>query len=78
MPKASAVNVVRRGPDWAVVRDNGKRASGVFDTQAEAIDAGRQIAKNNETELRIQGLDTRWRSVDSYGNDPNPPTDREH
>jgi hypothetical protein len=78
MAKNPGVNVVRRGDRWAVVRDNADRASGVFDTQGEAIDRGRQIARNDQTELRIQGQDGRWRDSDSYGNDPHPPIDRKH
>ena len=78
MTKQRGVNVVRRGGQWAVVRDNAERASGVFGTQREAIDRGREIARNEQAELRIQGQDGRWRDSDSYGHDPAPPIDRRH
>lgn len=78
MTKQRGVNVVRRGDEWAVVRDNAERASGVFGTQREAIDRGREIARNEQAELRIQGQDGRWRDSDSYGHDPAPPIDRRH
>lgn len=78
LPKKPAVNVVPRDDHWAVVRDNAERASGLFRTQAEAIERAKEIAQGTGTELRIQGQDGRWRSVDSYGNDPFPPRDREH
>lgn len=78
MTKQRGVNVVRRGDEWAVVRDKAERASGVFGTQREAIDRGREIARNEQAELRIQGQDGRWRDADSYGHDPAPPIDRRH
>lgn len=78
MTKQRGVNVLRRGDEWAVVRDNAERASGVFGTQREAIDRGREIARNEQAELRIQGQDGRWRDSDSYGHDPAPPIDRRH
>jgi hypothetical protein len=48
----------------------------VFGTQARAIEAGRQMARQGHGELLIHGQDGRIRSRDSYGNDPYPPKDR--
>ena len=45
----------------------------LFDTQKEAIAYGREIAINQESELRIQGKDSKFRESRSYGNDPFPP-----
>ena len=78
MAKKPGVNVVRRGDDWAVIRDGAQRATEVFHTQREAIERGRPIARKEQTELRIQRRDGRWRDSDSYGNDPAPPIDRKH
>lgn len=78
LTKNPGVNVVKRGHHWAVVRDNAERATGVFDTQHAAIERGREIARNQETELRIQGGDGRWRNSNSYGDDPAPPIDKKH
>lgn len=72
------INVVRRDRGWAVVRDGAGRAIRVFDTQQRAIEHARPIAQRDQAELRIQGRDTRWRSVDSYGNDPVDHRDMEH
>jgi hypothetical protein len=55
-----------------------QRLTRITDTQAEAIDLGKEIAKNQESELLIHGRDGRIRSKDSYGNDPCPPHDTEH
>ena len=43
------------------------------DTQAEAIDVARTIARNQEAELIIHRKNGTIRDKDSYGNDPFPP-----
>ncbi|MGG0717940.1 DUF2188 domain-containing protein [Robertmurraya massiliosenegalensis] len=49
------------------------RATKVFDTQREAIAYGKEIAKNQQSELVIHNLKGRIREKNSYGNDPYPP-----
>jgi len=61
---------------WAVKKGGSERASKTFDTQQEAIDYGRQVAKNQKAEFYVHGRDGRIRSKDSYGNDPCPPKDK--
>lgn len=61
---------------WDVKRNNAKRASVHTDTKAEALRTGRQISKNQETELVIHGKDGRIQNADSHGNDPCPPKDK--
>lgn len=39
----------------------------------DAIDYGRQVSRNQETELRIHNKDGRIGQSDSHGHDPNPP-----
>ena len=58
---------------WDVKRGEGERASGHFDTKAQAVDSGREISRNQGTELRIHNRDGRIASSDSHGSDPNPP-----
>ena len=70
--------VTRRGDRWALVRQDAERASGFFDTQREALERGRELAKESKGELHVQGRDGRFRDSDSFGNDPNPPKDRKH
>jgi hypothetical protein len=65
--------VVRVGGQWGVRAESSKRLTGIFDTQGEAIAAGRDIAENQRTELRIQGRKARFREGWSYCNDPFPP-----
>jgi hypothetical protein len=65
--------VVRHGDKWGVRGEGNGRLTREFDTQREAIDFGRGIAQRQESELRIQGRDARFREAYSYGNDPFPP-----
>lgn len=58
---------------WDVKRGGGERASGHFDTKAQAVNRGREISRNQGTELRVHNRDGRIASSDSHGNDPNPP-----
>jgi hypothetical protein len=69
------VHVVQRNSGWATLREGGQRASQVFGTQAEAVQSGRQMARDGRGELLIHGRDGRIRARDSYGNDPCPPKD---
>ena len=66
-------HIVPHEDGWAVKPEQGKRASSVHETQQEAIDRGREIARNQGAELFIHGKDGRIRERDSYGNDPFPP-----
>lgn len=77
----------KKGPDshhvvpnpnggWDVKRGGAERASGHFDTKREAVDRGREVSRNQGTELRIHNLDGRINQSDSHGHDPNPPKDK--
>jgi uncharacterized protein YdaT len=70
--------VVKHGDKWAVKGEGNKKATKVTDTQKEAIDTAKGIAKNQKSELIIQGKNTKIRSKDSYGNDLFPPKDKEN
>lgn len=65
--------VVRNGEGWGVRGEGNSKLTKAFETQREAINFGRDIARNQEAELRIQGRDARFREAWSYGNDPYPP-----
>lgn len=67
-----------RDNGWAVHKENSLRDTKHFDTQKEACDHARRIAKNQRCEVIVQRPDGRIRSKDSYGNDPCPPRDTEH
>lgn len=65
--------VVRNGDGWGVRGEGNSRLTGSYGTQAQAIERGREIARNQGAELRIQGKDAKFREAWSYGNDPYPP-----
>lgn len=69
-------HIVPNGNIWQVKRENSDKATKNFATQKEAIDYGRNIAKNQESELVIHDKKGRIRDKDSYGNDPCPPKDK--
>lgn len=66
---------VASNPDggWDVKKGGAERASKHFDTKQEAIDAGREISQNQNTEFYIHGKDGKIQQKDSHGHDPNPP-----
>lgn len=72
---ASRNQHVTRRPDgtWQVKAEGASRAYRVTNTQAEAINIGRNISRNQNSELFIHRPDGRIRARDSHGNDPFPP-----
>lgn len=68
-------HITPKGDKWQVLGAGNQKATKLFDTQKDAIDYGRNIAKNQEAELVIHRPDGRIRDKDSYGNDPCPPKD---
>ncbi len=66
-------HVVPRGDQRAVQWAGNERATKIVDTQREAIDIARDIARNQQTELIIHRPNGQIREKDSYGRDPYPP-----
>jgi uncharacterized protein YdaT len=71
-------HVVPRDSGWAVRGEGNSRDTSHHGTQRDAIDAARDIAQNQKTEVVVHRPDGRIRDSDSYGNDPNPPKDQKH
>jgi uncharacterized protein YdaT len=63
-------HVVKRDNGWAVKGAGNEKATKVVPTQKEAIEIGKQIAKNQQSELVIHSRDGKFREKNSYGNDP--------
>ncbi|QUN28688.1 DUF2188 domain-containing protein [Cupriavidus sp. KK10] len=63
------IHVVPAGDGWAVEIEGG-HGKETYDTQAEAIAAGTEKAKQMKVELFIHGLDGQIRERNSFGNDP--------
>jgi len=72
-PESHHVTPNRERGGWDVKRGGASRASGHFDTKKNAVDAGRDISRNQGTELRIHNRDGKISQSDSHGNDPFPP-----
>lgn len=59
--------------EWRVHKPHSERAIKIVETQKEGFDLGRQVAKNQHSELIVQGRDGRIREKNTYGHDPFPP-----
>lgn len=71
-------HVVKNNNGWSVKGENNSKATSNHDTQKEAIEKAREIAKNQKSEVVIHGRNGKIRDKDSYGNDPIPPRDKKH
>ena len=60
---------------WAVKKSGSERASKTFDTKEKAVLYGRELSKNEKTELYIHKTNGMIENRNSYGNDQNPPKD---
>lgn len=76
MGKPSKHVIPSPGGGWAVKNSGATRASRTFDSQAEAITYGRNLAKSSHSELYIHGRDGTIKNKSSYGNDSMLPKDR--
>ncbi len=65
-------HVVSRDGEWAVRGEGNSRDTSIHPTQSAAIDVGRQIAQNQQSELLIHRVSGKIRKRNSYGNDPYP------
>ena len=74
---ASANQHVTRRSDgtWQVKTEGASKAYRVTNTQAEAISIGRNVSRNQNSELFIHGVDGKIRARDSHENDSFPPRD---
>lgn len=66
-------HVVPHKDGWAVKGAGNDKATKVTKTQKEAIDAAKEICKNQESELIIHNKQGEIRQKDSFGNDDYPP-----
>lgn len=66
---------VTKRPDgqWQVKSEGASRATKVFPTQEKAINYGREVSRNQGSELFIHRPNSRIRARDSHGRDPYPP-----
>ena len=73
MSKRTTLHVVPRSEGWAVRKEGSSRAVSTHNTQREAIDAAREVARLKHGELIIHRRDGRIADRASYNSDPLPP-----
>lgn len=66
------------GGGWQVKGAGNSKATAKTNTQSQATDIARDIAKNQKSEVVIHRPDGTIRDKDSYGHDPCPPEDTKH
>jgi hypothetical protein len=69
-------HVVPNNGKWSVKGAGNGKSTVTTNTQKQAIEKAKVIAKNQKSEVVIHGKDGKIRDKDSYGNDPNPPKDK--
>lgn len=69
-------HVVPHENGQAVKGEGNEKATRVVSTQKEAIAIAQDIARNQQSDTKVHGTDGKIRAGNSYGNDPNPPTDK--
>ncbi|PJD93228.1 MAG: hypothetical protein CK424_03310 [Legionella sp.] len=77
MTKKTGQHIVKNpAGGWAVKKGGASKATKIYNTKDEAVEHGKQIAKNQKTELYIHGKDGKIQDKNSYGKDPCPPKDK--
>jgi predicted Rdx family selenoprotein len=75
MPSSGGSHHIVPNPDggWDIKKGGSGRSSGHLERKQDAVDAGRDMSRNQRTELYVHGEDGRIQRKDSHGNDPFPP-----
>lgn len=71
-------HVVPHKGKWGVRGAGNSRVTAIADTQDDAIDIARDIARNQRSEVVIHRPNGKIRDKDSYGNDPSSVHDTKH
>lgn len=69
-------HVVPSSSGWSVKKSGAAKASKTFDTKVKAVKYGRELSKNEKTELYVHKKNGMIQEKNSYGNDPLPPKDK--
>ena len=68
--------VPNREGGWSVRKTGANRVTKNFDTQRDAVEYARSLARKQSSELYIHGKDGTIRGRDSYSSDTMPPRDK--
>ncbi len=63
---AKIQHVVPKDKSWVVKSTSSIKATRIFNTQKEAIDYGKKVAKNNKTDVIVYGRNGKIRERTSY------------
>jgi Uncharacterized protein conserved in bacteria (DUF2188) len=61
---------------WDVKKGGGQKSIKHFDRKQEAVDYGRGVSKNQNSEFIVHKKDGKIQNPDSHGGDPFPPRDK--
>ncbi len=78
MTKGKNQYIVPTKDGWGVKGQGNSKLTAKTDTKADALKIGKEIAKNQQSELTILGKDGKIQNKNSYGNDPFPPKDNQN
>jgi len=78
MAKGKNQYVVPTKDGWGVRAEGSRKLTKKTDLKADALEIGKMIAKNQQSELTILKKDGKIQNKNSYGNDPFPPKDNKH
>lgn len=70
---AKSHHIVPHPNGWAIKTESASRASSVHPTKQQAVDRGRDVSRNQGTELVIHRQNGQIQERDSHGRDPHPP-----
>ena len=76
MPRKTHHIVPSSEGGWDLKKGGGQRSIKHFDIKSDAVDFGRQVSINQQSEFIIHGMNGRIQRADSHGNDPFPPRDK--
>ncbi|GKW47330.1 MULTISPECIES: DUF2188 domain-containing protein [unclassified Planococcus (in: firmicutes)] len=66
-------HVTPKADEWQVKGAGNSKATSIHKTQQEAIEAAKEISKNQGSELFIHSRKGKIRERNTYGKDPFPP-----
>lgn len=78
MAKGKNQYVVPTKDGWGIKGQGNSKLRVKTDTKADALKIGKEIAKNQKSELTILGKDGKIQNKNSYGNDPFPHKDQKY
>jgi hypothetical protein len=76
MSKNSQHVVPKAEGGWSVRRTGAAKATRNFESQKEAVNFAKELARKQNGEVYIHGKDGTIRDRNSYGSDPMPPRDK--